>query len=43
LRQDKLVEMDGKKVTIVDFEALSLRSDFENSYLGDDARALCSR
>jgi CRP-like cAMP-binding protein len=43
LRQDKLVAMDGKKVTILDFEALSLLSDFENSYLGEDARALCSR
>jgi CRP-like cAMP-binding protein len=40
LRQDKLVAMDGKKVTIVDFEALSLLSDFENSYLGENHRAL---
>jgi len=43
LRQDKLVAMDGKKVTIVDFEALSLQSDFENSYLGENARALWTR
>ena len=43
LRQDKLVAMDGKKVTIVDFEALSLLSDFENSYLGEDARAFWAR
>jgi len=40
LREDKLVAMDGKKVTIIDFEALSLLSDFENSYLGENARAL---
>ena len=40
LRQDKLVALDGKKVTILDFEALSLLSDFENSYLGENARAL---
>jgi len=42
LRQDKLVALDEKKVTILDFEALSLLSDFENSYLGEDARALWS-
>jgi CRP-like cAMP-binding protein len=33
LRQDKLIEINGKSVTILDFEALSLLSDFENSYL----------
>src|SRR5215510_2285337 len=43
LREDKLVTVDGKKVTIVDFEALSLLSDFENSYLGEDARAFWAR
>jgi DNA-binding transcriptional regulator LsrR (DeoR family) len=43
LREDRLVAIDGKKVTIVDFEALSLLSDFDNSYLGEDTRALCSR
>jgi CRP-like cAMP-binding protein len=43
LRQDKLVAVDGKKVTILDFEALSLLSDFENTYLGENARALCTR
>lgn len=40
LREDKLIAMDGRSVTIVDFEALSLLSDFENSYLGDAARTL---
>jgi len=39
LRQDKLVAVDGKKVTILDFETLSLLSDFESSYLGENARA----
>jgi len=27
--------VDGRSVTIVDFEALSLLSDFEKSYLGE--------
>ena len=40
LREDKLIAVDGKVVTILDFEALSLLSDFENSYLGATARAL---
>ena len=40
LREDKLIAIDGKVVTILDFEALSLLSDFENSYLGAAARAL---
>ena len=40
LRQDNLVATEGKRVNILDFETLSLQSDFENSYLGDDARAL---
>ena len=40
LREDKLIAIDGKVVTILDFEALSLLSDFENSYLGATARAL---
>src|ERR1700739_5010239 len=35
LREDKLIAMDGRSVTILDFEALSLLSDFENSYLGE--------
>lgn len=33
LRQDKLIAVDGRAITIVDFEALSLLSDFEKSYL----------
>ncbi len=39
LREDQLVAVDRKQVTILDFEALSLLSDFENSYLGENARA----
>jgi CRP-like cAMP-binding protein len=34
LREDKLIAVDGRSVTIVDFESLSLLSDFEQSYLG---------
>jgi hypothetical protein len=33
LRQDKLIAVDGWAITIVDFKALSLLSDFEKSYL----------
>ncbi len=40
LRQDKLIAIEGKSVTILDFEALSLLSDFENSYLAKNIRAL---
>jgi CRP-like cAMP-binding protein len=40
LREDKLIAVDGHSVTILDFEALSLLSDFENSYLGEAARTL---
>lgn len=40
LREDKLVAMDGHSVTILDFKALSLLSDFENSYLGEIAETL---
>jgi CRP-like cAMP-binding protein len=40
LREDKLIAIDGKIVRILDFEGLSLVSDFENSYLGATARAL---
>ena len=43
LREDKLIAIDGKFVTILDFEALSLLSDFDNSYLGETARALRSK
>jgi CRP-like cAMP-binding protein len=42
LREDKLIAINGKIVKILDFEALSLLSDFENSYLGATARALRS-
>jgi CRP-like cAMP-binding protein len=38
LREDKLIAIDGKCLTIMDFEALSLICDFENSYLGAVAR-----
>lgn len=40
LREDKLIAIDGKHVTILDFEGLSLISDFENSYLGAAAHAI---
>jgi DNA-binding transcriptional regulator LsrR (DeoR family) len=40
LREDGLIAIDGKAVTILDFEALSLLSDFENCYLGEAARTL---
>jgi CRP-like cAMP-binding protein len=42
LREDKLIAIDGKCVTILDFDALSLLSDFDNSYLGETARTLRS-
>jgi CRP-like cAMP-binding protein len=40
LREDKLVLVEGKRVTILDFDALALVSDFDNSYLGETARTL---
>jgi CRP-like cAMP-binding protein len=40
LRDDALIAMRDKSITILDFEALSRISDFENSYLGESARAL---
>lgn len=40
LREDKLIALDGHSVTILDFGAMSLLSDFENSYLADAARML---
>lgn len=40
LREDKLILIDGRRVTILDFDALSLVSDFDNSYLGETARTL---
>ncbi len=38
LRQDKLVAVAGRSITIIDFEALSVLSDFERSYLGQVRR-----
>jgi hypothetical protein len=35
LREDKLIEVDGRSITIMDFETLSQLSDFENAYLAD--------
>ena len=43
LREDRLVAIEGKVVTILDFTGLALVCDFENSYLGGAARALGSR
>ena len=40
LREDGLIKMSNKCVTILDFDALSLLADFDNSYLGETARAL---
>jgi len=40
LREDRLVDMCNRCVTILDFDALSLLSDFDNSYLGETARVL---
>lgn len=40
LREDKLIAIEGKRVTLVDFEALSLLSNFENLYLHETAHAL---
>jgi CRP-like cAMP-binding protein len=34
LREDGLIAMDARSITILDFEALALLSDFEESYLG---------
>src|SRR5215831_976422 len=42
LREDRLIDMSNRCVTILDFDALSLLSDFDNSYLGETARALQS-
>ncbi len=39
LREDRLIAMDGRSITILDFEALALLSDFEKSYLGAVGRA----
>jgi len=40
LRDDKLIEIDGKWITLVDIDAMSSLCDFENSYLGDAQRLL---
>jgi CRP-like cAMP-binding protein len=40
LREDGLIRMSNKCVTILDFDAVSLLADFDNSYLGETARAL---
>jgi CRP-like cAMP-binding protein len=40
LREDNLIAVDGRSVTIRDFEALSLLSDFESTYLGEVSRFL---
>jgi CRP-like cAMP-binding protein len=40
LREDGLIKMSNKSVTLLDFDALSLLSDFDNSYLGETVRAL---
>jgi CRP-like cAMP-binding protein len=42
LRQDKLIAVDGRSITIVDLEALSLLSDFERSYLGQVGQSVSS-
>jgi CRP-like cAMP-binding protein len=42
LREHNLIAIEGKQVTILDFEALSQACDFEQSYLGENARALWS-
>jgi CRP-like cAMP-binding protein len=43
LRKENLISMRDKSITILDFEALSQLSDFENSYLGESARAVRER
>ncbi|TAK47611.1 MAG: Crp/Fnr family transcriptional regulator [Xanthobacteraceae bacterium] len=40
LREDGLIAIEGRRVTILDFEALSLICDFDSSYLGEAARTL---
>jgi CRP-like cAMP-binding protein len=42
LRDDGLIKMNNKCVTLLDFDALSLVSDFDNSYLSESVRALRS-
>ncbi len=40
LREDKLIQFGDKRITILDFEALSELSDFDDTYLGETAGAL---
>jgi CRP-like cAMP-binding protein len=40
LREDKLIAVAGKVVTVLDFERLSLVCNFENSYLGAAAQGV---
>jgi CRP-like cAMP-binding protein len=40
LRADRLIAVNGRAITIVNFEALALLSDFEKSYLGQISRSL---
>jgi CRP-like cAMP-binding protein len=42
LREDHLIEINNRCVTILDFDALSLLCDFDRSYLGETARDLQS-
>jgi CRP-like cAMP-binding protein len=39
LRADRLIAVNGRCITIVNFEALALLSDFEKSYLGQISRS----
>jgi CRP-like cAMP-binding protein len=39
LREHHLIATEGKRITVLDFPALSLACDFEESYLGENARA----
>jgi len=40
LRDDKLIAVEGKRITILDFDALVQLSEFDHSYLGLSARAI---
>jgi CRP-like cAMP-binding protein len=42
LRADGLISINNRQVAILDFDALSLLCDFDNSYLGETARTLRS-
>ena len=42
LREDRLIEINNRCVTIVDFDALPLICDFDRSYLVETARGLQS-